>query len=118
MSWSCRWRRQVHEPSRSVPRKLRRDGEDRGTRASAGREASADPEVRAAALETALEACRRRLEQLAGQNQALQARLGSLRYRVADRLHALCARVLGHDLDVELALLGSLAAPVAAATTR
>jgi glycosyltransferase involved in cell wall biosynthesis len=55
----------------------------------------ADPEVREAALWTALDDCRRRLEELAEQNRALRARSGALRYRVADRLHALCTRVPG-----------------------
>jgi hypothetical protein len=35
----------------------------------------------------------RRLEELTQENQALRARLGLLRYRIADRLDALCARV-------------------------
>jgi hypothetical protein len=35
----------------------------------------------------------RRLEELARENHALRARLGLLRYRIADRLDALCARV-------------------------
>jgi glycosyltransferase involved in cell wall biosynthesis len=35
----------------------------------------------------------RRLEEVARENQELRARLGLLRYRVADRLDALCARV-------------------------
>jgi hypothetical protein len=35
----------------------------------------------------------RRLEELARENQALRARLGLLRYQIADRLDALCARV-------------------------
>jgi hypothetical protein len=42
---------------------------------------------------SALADLQQRLEQLTVQNHALQAHLGSLRYRIADRLHALCARV-------------------------
>jgi glycosyltransferase involved in cell wall biosynthesis len=41
----------------------------------------------------ALAGCERRLEELARENQTLRARLGLLRYRIADRLDALCARL-------------------------
>jgi glycosyltransferase involved in cell wall biosynthesis len=45
------------------------------------------------ALWTALAGQQRRLEQLTRENQALRARLGLLRYRIADHLNVLCARV-------------------------
>jgi hypothetical protein len=53
----------------------------------------ADPEEREAALWNALHECQRCLERVAGQHQVLQIRLGALRYRIADGLHALCSRV-------------------------
>jgi hypothetical protein len=45
------------------------------------------------ALRGALADLQDRLHQLTAQNQAYQLRLDALRYRVADRLHALCMRV-------------------------
>jgi len=45
------------------------------------------------ALWTALGRHERRVQELAGENEALRARLGLLRYRIADRLDALCGQV-------------------------
>lgn len=45
------------------------------------------------ALWTAMAGQERRVEELARENEALRARLGLLRYRIADRLDAICARV-------------------------
>jgi glycosyltransferase involved in cell wall biosynthesis len=59
------------------------------------------------ALWTALAGYQRRLEHLAEQNRALQERLGSLRYRIADRVHALLARAPAAKRGLKRLLLAS-----------